>query len=972
MKLTLTRTVCTGIILAVAVQVEAAEQTKPARAAQGLTWRNDHLQIVWRLGDSAADLRNLGTGEAITIPIGIESLAFDKGRIAGMVARPIRVSVADSATGSVWRFDLPVTRSPDCPLVARQSVAFEMAASAAWIRKKVTIDLMAGQKQVGVQESLLLKEVVVDTLQLAGQAPRQPFDGWQSYPVLGRSFYCGVEFPVARAAVKGEVAELSYKPGLRVEPGTRYVVWPTVYGTAPAGRSRQAFEAYIRTRRPSSGPIHIQYNSWWSAPYPFTEKHMLDLIEAFRENFYKPYGARLDTFCLDLGWTDRQTIWRIDEQNFPLGFANLAWALCRMDSRLGLWCSPSSCYPGAVDNDWAEANGYETFPQSNRRFGCLGGTRYQRAFKESLVNLTRLYGVGHIKYDGYIPTCSQQNHGHEPGELSKEKVALGLIDIFKAVHAANPDSWFEPTCFGFRPSPWWLQYVNTVIGTYGDDAPIGRVPCPVYRESYTTARDFFNLRGAKDVLVPICAQEVLGIIHQSTEPLQNDAVVTVLRGHSFLPLYVNPKFMDERRWRFLAKLCNWARANAELLTHTTALRFGGWADDTKSRSWGGQLPRDAYGYAHFLPDRGLVLLRNPWIKPRRVQLTLDESLGCPDSLKGAPAVSLYPDFARLPGQVSYGDRLDLRLAPYETRLLAVGGYPNAPAPPVSSVGHNLPRPKAEIKVDKDVGMVRLDLDVPSGDKGRQLWVLYESPSSILAPDAGIRVNNVPVKCRTADSDGGWRASGQKVVEHWVWIMADLPADASVVQADLEVMDQTRLSAWLVGTEQVADDKNDARPIPPPEVRYADAVEVLAPVTLKLIGAARPTNLALARNGAKATASSIWASEHEAGMAIDGDMSTRWNSAGGDASGSWLQVDLGAAKKVSQVRFLEACAGRITAYKVQVWTGSDWRDVVTASKEAGKTNVRHRFAPVETAKVRLLMTATTEVPSIYEFEVYGLP
>lgn len=972
MSLALTRAVCTALFLAMTVQVRPAEQTASARASQGLTWRNDHLQIVWRFGDSTAHLKNLGTGETIAIPIGIQSLAFDKGRISGMVAKPIRVSVADSATGSVWRFDLPVIRSPGCPLAARQSVAFEMAASAAWIRRKVTIDLTASEKRAADQGSLLLREVVVDTLELAGQAPRQPFDGWQSYPVLGRSFYCGVEFPVARAGVKGEVAELSYKPGLRVEPGARYGVWPTVYGTAPAGRSRQAFEAYIRTLRPPSGPIHIQYNSWWSAPYPFTEEHMLDLIEAFRVNFYEPYGARLDTFCLDLGWTDRQTIWRIDEHNFPLGFANLAWALCRMDSRLGLWCSPSSCYPDAVDNDWAQANGYETFPQSKRRFACLGGTRYQGAFKESLVNLTRLYGVGHIKYDGYVPTCPQSGHEHEPGELSSEKVALGLIGIFEAVHAANPDSWFEPTCFGFRPSPWWLQHVNTVIGTFGDDAPVGRVPCPVYRESYTTARDFFNLRGTQDALIPICTQEVLGIIHQTTEPLQNDAVVTVLRGHSFLPLYVNPKFMDERRWRFLAKLCNWARANAELLTHTTALRFGGWADDAKPRSWDGQLPRDAYGYAHFLPDRGLVCLRNPWIQPKQVQLALDESLGCPNSLKAVPAVSLYPDFEKLGRQISYGDRLDVRLAPYETRLLAVGGYANAPARPVSPVGRGLSRPKAAMKVDKEVGTVRLKLDVPSGDEGRQLWVLYESPSSILPPDVGIRVNNVPVKCRTADSDSGWSASGQKVVERWVWIMADLPADASGVQADLEVMDQTRLSAWLVMTEQVGDDKNDARPIPPPEVGYPDAVEVLAPVTLESVGAAKVTNLALAKTGAKASASSVWASEHEAGTAIDGDVSTRWNSAGGDASGSWLQVDFGAVRKVSQVRFLEACAGRITAYKVQVWTGADWRDVVTASKEAGKTNVRHRFPPVETTKVRLLVTATTEVPSIYEFEVYGLP
>ncbi len=104
------------------------------------------------------------------------------------------------------------------------------------------------------------------------------------------------------------------------------------------------------------------------------------------------------------------------------------------------------------------------------------------------------------------------------------------------------------------PAPGGCFHVNSVIGCFGDDSPHGRVPCPVYRESYTTARDYYNLQGADRLPSPIPAQEILGIIHQSDDSFMNDAVTTVLRGHAFISLYVNPKYMNDRRWAMLARL----------------------------------------------------------------------------------------------------------------------------------------------------------------------------------------------------------------------------------------------------------------------------------------------------------------------------------------------------------------------------------------------------------------------------------
>ena len=140
----------------------------------------------------------------------------------------------------------------------------------------------------------------------------------------------------------------------------------------------------------------------------------------------------------------------------------------------------------------------------------------------------------------------------------------------------------ETTCFGYDASPWWLRYVDSVIGPFGDDAPAGAVPAPVYRESYTTSRDFYNFHGSVTP-VPIAAQEVLGVVHQTRDPMYNDAVVVLLRGHQFVSLYLNPEFLGAES-AFLAGLMEWTRANASMLARTKVIWPTSWRKNGPVRS----------------------------------------------------------------------------------------------------------------------------------------------------------------------------------------------------------------------------------------------------------------------------------------------------------------------------------------------------------------------------------------------------
>jgi len=803
-----------------------AELLTPA----SLTWRNDSLQLSWQRDQSSVRLENLGTGKVLAVPVGIRQVVLDVGQLCGDSDNRPTARVIRQRSEQIWHFTFAPLNIVGGDIKIRKAVEFEMAQGRPWVRKRASLRL------TGPSGPILVREVVTDAFDMTGLSPRQPHEGWQSYPVLADSFFAGVEFPVASAKVEGERITLSYKPCVRVNPPAQYDAWPVIYGVAEKSDVRQAFEDYAATLRPISPPMHIQYNSWWSAPYPFTEQHMLDLARAFVTPFHEPYGGRLDSFCLDMGWSDPLSIWQLNDKHFPRGLEPLNQALSRIGARVALWISPSSHYPypGAQDTEWARRQGYETLKPGKRRYACLAGAKYQRAFKESLVELTRRYHIAHFKFDGYTEICPQTDHGHEPGDESAEAIALGLIDVVRALRVVNPDIWLEATCFGFRPSPWWLAHFNTVIGTYGTDAPRGRVPCPVYRESCTTARDFFNLIGTKNVLIPVYAQEVLGIIHQTPDPLYNDAVTTVLRGHCFIPLYVNPKYMTDRQWRFLARLTNWARANADRLQHTKPLYFGRWADkdfghgvdDVKLRTWSQAFPKDVYGYAHFIDNAGLLMLRNPWVRPRRVEIKLDESAGCEPSLKNATATCLYPRYGGLVGRYSYGDTLAVELGPYETKLLDLSQAPDIPP---------AKEPMCEITLsDLDSHNDEVDsrLDLSFTFKGcaspTQLWLLAEGKNGFAIPACRVIAGDTELKLQICESSKGWGADYRHPNE-WVWFVADLPDGPTQVVAELTARDAVQASAWLVARESVPDDPDNSTPLPPPEQRWLNAVAVMDPV-----------------------------------------------------------------------------------------------------------------------------------------------
>ncbi|MEA4840217.1 MAG: hypothetical protein VB110_04330 [Bacteroidales bacterium] len=735
-----------------------------------------------------------------------------------------------------------------------------------WSSKEKLLHKWVKYSVSGIENPVLLKEIILDRLETNDPSLSLPSSPGQSYPVFFPGFFAGVEFPVSSMRMESGRILMAHQPGLRMQPGKWYESKKTVYGVAQKGHEKEAFLSYIAANRPGKDEIHVNYNSWWSAPVPYSETTMLELIKTFELKLFQPYGVSFNSFCIDMGWSDPKSIWSIDTLLFPKRFDNILQAARKMNTNLGLWISPSNMYsPESLDSHWAEQNGYETFVVDSARIKgrgtvcCLGGERYSTLFCKRLVDIVKKYDIKQLKFDGYILSCPESDHGHEPGELSIEPTAEALAETCRQVHRVSPDTWIETTCMGGNPSPWWLFYANSVIGTFGGDLPEGRIPCPIYRESYTSARDFFNIQGATYIMTPISAQEVLGIDHQSMEPFANDAITTIMRGHLFLPLYINPVYMDGARWKMIADIITWARKNAPLIGNTNVLLPESWKNGRvpKFTDDASTMPYEPYGYAHCVNNRGLIELRNPWIKNSKYILKIDSSTGFSKNAKNLNIVSIYPEVRIYARDIRYGDSINISLAPYETLVVSVSdneslkGLSNATdllsgfgRVQINKIEKSVVNPlKSSYSERSDSVLQRTDSLVRIGMEGSvevkspqaDLLVLIESDHETFDQKGTVYINGNPTPFVTTENRRilpRWKASKR----YWVFLKAPLKYGKNVISLKLDLPkspQKVSVWAWAKKPGDIAS-KSYPNALPQPEEISLESVNLVEPLATETV------------------------------------------------------------------------------------------------------------------------------------------
>jgi hypothetical protein len=752
------------------------------------------------------------------------------------------------------------------PMSLREGGTLTVRLFVKWSPGESVLRKWASYRIDGTESSPLLKEVTLEqigtgqaTVKLAHEQPviTEPM----SYPVFLEGFFVGVEFPVASTRVESNAVILAHRPGKRLRPGAIYETHKAVYGTTARGKEKRRFQDYIIAKSPGRDRRFFVWEPWITLPIPYKEEDHLELLRQIDENLYKKNGGSIDSCIMTAGWSNPQTIWEVDEKRFPEGFSRVREASEHMPCRMGFWISPSSFYPFAQDTNWAHEQGYETtIPRKQQgRVACLGGKRYYTAFKQRVLDLFTRYNMAYAYFDGYLFECSETDHGHEPGPLSAESIADNLIDIFQSIHKAKPDAWLEATCFGGNASPWWLLYLSTVFGNAGDDHPWGRVPAPVYRESYTTARDYYNLQGARYGLLPAARQEVFaGLNNHTTEPVVNDAMMGVMRGNMLYMLDTDPKVMSDYGWGALARILKWSRQHVSDFRQTQALLPRSWSNGKCPKfSDEAPAPREPYGYAHWEGQRGLVVLRNPWILPQSYTVKLDAETDLSPQAAQLSAVSIYPENRLYATDLKFGDGFTIPLAPYETLILEIA--PNQPS-------GSLPRAAQatggwlQLKdVRKDVNRIdftgsgetlgpdwfnpvgnvnsslKFSLEATVNVKAPQaeLLVLSEEKSQPINPICRVVVNETEVPADLSGPDLGYAGAGPHRPEQWLFLRFPLILGENRVH--LEMLTRSELptvSVWAWAKKPGAlEGSKYPDSLPQPEEISLDSIQILSPVTL---------------------------------------------------------------------------------------------------------------------------------------------
>lgn len=472
----------------------------------------------------------------------------------------------------------------------------------------------------------------------------------------------------------------------------------TIAAVTPQPYVRLWFDRYVEAIRVAPVKPYLLYNSWYdlrSRDYVMehltgeerdvmTSSNILRVARDFQRRFCEPYGIPLDAFVLDDGWDVYESDWQLRGPEFPGGLRPVVDELKKMKTDLGIWFGPTGGYSYRQKRiDWMQQHGYEV---TANNMLCVGGTNYHDLLKRRNLDLIREHGVGYFKWDGVQFACNAEGHGHPIGLASRRAVLDNVIDLSRTMRAANPDIYLNITS-GTWLSPWWVTIANQ-IWMQGYDYGYADVPSLTARDAAMTYRDhvLHDDFTAQDCWFPIGNLMTHGIIKGYLErlggevdPLEtftDDVVMYFARGVSMWELYVSPNLLTDDEFKAIAETVAWAKDRFDILQHTVMI--GG--DPAKG---------EAYGYAHYLGDRGILALRNP--SPRQASMTvvLDPAHGLHPAAHDLAVTRTYPWRGGLAGLHAAGEAITLTLAPFETQVWEIVPANQATEPLIGQAAYDI-------------------------------------------------------------------------------------------------------------------------------------------------------------------------------------------------------------------------------------------------------------------------------------------
>ena len=470
----------------------------------------------------------------------------------------------------------------------------------------------------------------------------------------GNRLFAGVESPLCKseATVEGFACSLERTTHLPARTESHI---SAVMGFCQPGQLRRTFQLrYLNEERARPYFPLFNYNTWYDIGYfsRYTEKDVMDTVRIFGEELVQKRGVVMDSFLLDDGWDNTETLWQFHDE-LPNEFREIRKQMESYGSAPGVWFSPWGGYGQPKLNRLAAAgDAYET----NERGFALSGPKYYDLFRDMCLHMIREHGVNQFKLDG----CSGMAEPAPGSRFGSDfEAAISLIDELRA---EKPDIYINLTT-GTWASPFWFSIADSVWrGNWDHDfCGVGTA-----RQQWITFRDAMIYAHNVKIspLFPINSLMTHGVIYNKgarglmtteADDLADEIWSGLGLGTQMQEVYITPSMLQSHEWDTLAAAAKWTRANADTMVDS---------------HWVGGDPAalEAYGFASWSPAKGILVLRNPADSEQEFSFDPAAVFELP---LGAPmryALS-SPKGDELPAEVAVGTATTLHLKPFQVLVL---------------------------------------------------------------------------------------------------------------------------------------------------------------------------------------------------------------------------------------------------------------------------------------------------------------
>ena len=518
-------------------------------------------------------------------------------------------------------------------------------------------------------------------------------DGFQSS--LGQPFYIdtlffGCEFPATQNIILYGIGQVKYFLGKKINGEFKCPV--TVIGGAESDLMvdvQKSFYEYIEDISTKTD-LRLQYNSWYDYMKDITadniEKSFYEIEKGLTSNGVPP----LDAYVVDDGWVDYKSGFWSFNKKIPNRLYDTTQLTSKIGSHFGLWLGPRGGY-GRPDlfAKKMEKRGLGAYNAEAKDI-CIADKTYIKNVTDFILLSAQEFDIDYWIFDGFCLTpCKDANHNHPVGGEQDMYMITDMwqswIEVFQKIRTLRKKFgkglWINMTCY-VNPSPWWLQYVNSIwLQNSGDIGFAENIQGQSKLDSEITYRDarYFNLLNTRAVQMPLKHiynhEPIYGNhakVQYTDEEFEKYIYFDVARGQALNELHLSYTMMNKSKWRTLAKAIEWQKNNYNVLQN--AMFIGGNPEEN-----------NVYGYFGWNENGdGIIALRNPTDEKAPLTLTLNKLMGCPKDLKDVKRYNVYNlSNKESYDSYSYGDKIDLTLQPFEVKIFQFGKedkrYPNGEA-----------------------------------------------------------------------------------------------------------------------------------------------------------------------------------------------------------------------------------------------------------------------------------------------------